>query len=48
MPVTANILRKTVATGSLVPRNEIVIKSQESGIVTAVYVEPGRRHSVGD
>ena len=47
-PVTTNILRKTVATGSVVPRKEIAIKPQESGIVTAVYVEPGQLVKQGD
>lgn len=47
-PVTTNILRKTVATGSVVPRKEIAIKPQESGIVTAVYVQPGELVKQGD
>ncbi|MGQ1787855.1 MULTISPECIES: efflux RND transporter periplasmic adaptor subunit [unclassified Saccharicrinis] len=37
----ADIVKKTVATGSVVPRQEIEIKPQESGIITEIYVEPG-------
>ncbi len=36
-----NIVKKTVATGSIVPRNEIEIKPQVSGIIEKIYVEPG-------
>ncbi len=35
------IVRKTVATGSVVPRHEIDIKPKVSGIIEEVYVEPG-------
>jgi len=43
-----NIIKKTVATGSVVPRKEIDIKPQESGIITAMYVEPGDVVKKGD
>jgi HlyD family secretion protein len=36
-----NIIKKTVATGSVVPRQEIEVKPQESGIITEIFVEPG-------
>jgi HlyD family secretion protein len=36
-----DIIRKTVATGSVVPRREIDIKPKVSGIVEEIYVEPG-------
>ncbi|MBT3208085.1 MAG: efflux RND transporter periplasmic adaptor subunit [Bacteroidetes bacterium] len=36
-----NIIKKTVATGSVVPRKEIEIKSQLSGIIEEIYIEPG-------
>jgi HlyD family secretion protein len=36
-----NIINKTVATGSVVPRREIQIKPQISGIIDEIYVEPG-------
>jgi len=43
-----NIIKKTVATGSVVPRKEIEIKPQVSGIVEAVYIEPGTVVKNGD
>lgn len=36
-----NIERKTVATGAINPRKEIEIKSQVSGVVDKLFVEPG-------
>lgn len=36
-----DIIKKTVATGSVVPRKEIEIKPQVSGIIQKMYVEPG-------
>ena len=36
-----NIEKKTVATGSINPRKEIEIKSQVSGVVEKLFVEPG-------
>lgn len=47
-PETSNIVKKTVATGSIVPRKEIQIKPQESGIITEIYVEPGDEVKQGD
>lgn len=38
---TTTIIRKTVATGSIIPRREIEIKSQVSGVVDKIYVEAG-------
>jgi len=35
------IVKKTVATGSIIPRKEILIKPQISGIVQEIYVEAG-------
>lgn len=43
-----DIVKKTVATGALVPRNEIEIKSRVSGIVDALMVEPGDSVQSGD
>jgi HlyD family secretion protein len=40
-PFIQTIIKKTVATGSVVPRNEIAIKPQVSGIVDEIFVEPG-------
>lgn len=36
------IIRKTVATGSIIPRREIEIKSQVSGVVDRIYVDAGQ------
>lgn len=47
-PFTATIIKKTVATGSVVPRKEIAIKPQVSGILDELYVEPGMEVSEGD
>tara|TARA_B100001109_G_scaffold254720_1_gene255274 strand:+ start:3497 stop:4606 length:1110 start_codon:yes stop_codon:yes gene_type:complete len=38
---TTDIIKKTVATGSVVPRKEIEIKPQVSGIIDEIYVEAG-------
>ncbi len=47
-PFTTNITKKTVATGSVVPRKEIEIKPQVSGIVEEVFVEAGKKVHEGD
>ncbi len=39
--VKMDIIKKTVATGSVVPRKEIEIKPKVSGIIEKLYVEPG-------
>lgn len=41
-PFVTDIVKKTVATGSIVPRREVQIKPQVSGIVEALYVEAGQ------
>jgi HlyD family secretion protein len=40
-PFKATIIKKTVATGSLVPRREVEIKPRVSGVVDELFVEPG-------
>ncbi|MEM1206527.1 MAG: efflux RND transporter periplasmic adaptor subunit [Acidobacteriota bacterium] len=40
-PFLADIVEKTVATGSVVPRREVEIKPQISGIVEEIFVEAG-------
>jgi HlyD family secretion protein len=40
-PFVSNVLKKTVATGSVVPRFEIEIKPQVSGIIDELFVEAG-------
>lgn len=40
-PNIDNVVKKTVATGSVVPRKEIEIKPQVSGIIDELYIEAG-------
>lgn len=40
-PFVTDIIKKTVATGSIKPRKEIEIKPQVPGIIREIYVEPG-------
>lgn len=48
MPVRTEIVKSTVATGSIVPRKEIMIKPKVSGIVEELYVEAGDMIKEGD
>lgn len=41
-PFVADITKKTVATGSIVPRREVLIKPQVSGVIESIFVEPGQ------
>ena len=43
-----NIEKRTVATGKVEPRNEILIKPQMSGIISEVYKEAGEVVQAGD
>ncbi len=47
-PFVTDIINKTVATGQVIPRREINIKSQVSGVVDVLYVEPGQSVNKGD
>ncbi len=47
-PFVTDIVKKTVATGAIVPRREVAIKSRVSGVVEALWVEPGQRIERGD
>ena len=47
-PKIDNIVKKTVATGSVVPRKEIEIKPQVSGIIDELYLEAGQIVKSGD
>jgi HlyD family secretion protein len=47
-PFMTTIIKKTVATGSVVPRKEIEIKPQVSGIVEELFVQPGNKVREGD
>lgn len=46
--VKGNIEKKTVATGKIEPRNEILIKPQMSGIISEIYKEAGDIVKEGD
>jgi HlyD family secretion protein len=43
-----NIVKKTMATGSVVPRKEIEIKPQVSGIIQEIYIVAGQKVKKGD
>ena len=47
-PVVIDIIKKTTATGSVVPRKEIEIKPVVSGIVDELFVEEGEMIKKGD
>lgn len=47
-PFVSNVIKKTVATGSVVPRKEVLIKPQVSGIVEEVFIEAGKHVKKGD
>lgn len=47
-PFKTDIVKKTIATGSIVPRKEIDLKSQVSGVVEELYIEEGAEVKVGD
>jgi HlyD family secretion protein len=40
-PQTMDLIQKTVATGAIVPRQEVEIKPRVSGVIEELYVEPG-------
>lgn len=48
VPFKTDIIKKTVATGSIVPRKEIDLKSQVSGVVQELFVEEGENVKIGD
>jgi HlyD family secretion protein len=41
-PATITIIKKTVSVGKVIPRREIEVKAQVSGVVEKLYVEPGQ------
>ena len=47
-PFKTNIVRKTVATGKVVPLEEAEIKPKVSGIIEEIFVEEGAQVKVGD
>ena len=47
-PFTSNIEKKTVATGKVIPEDEVEIKPQISGIIDEIYLEEGVNVKAGD
>ena len=47
-PYVTSITKKTVATGALVPRQEVAVKPRVSGVVEKIYVEPGQSVKTGE
>ena len=47
-PFVADIIKKTVATGYIVPRKEVAIKPRVSGVIEKLFVEPGATVKKGD
>lgn len=47
-PAMGSIVKKTVATGSIVPKEEVLIKPNISGIIDEIYVEAGQVIKAGD
>jgi len=47
-PEIADITKKTVATGSIVPRREVEVKPKVTGVLAELYVEPGAKVKLGD
>ncbi|WP_037317441.1 efflux RND transporter periplasmic adaptor subunit [Salegentibacter sp. Hel_I_6] len=42
------IIKKTVATGNIVPKEEVLIKPNISGIIDEIYIEAGEKVKAGD
>src|SRR5882724_3766859 len=47
-PEIGDVVKKAVATGAVIPRKEIAVKPQVSGIIDSIKVEPGDRVKRGD
>jgi len=47
-PTTETIVRKTVATGTIKPREEVEVKPNISGIIDKMFVKPGDSIKAGD
>lgn len=46
-PLVQDLVKKTVATGSIIPRKEVAIKPRVSGVLHRLLVEPGQRVEAG-
>ena len=47
-PQITDVVKKTVATGAIVPRQEVEIKPRVSGVIETLFVEPGKLVKSGD
>lgn len=47
-PFVTNIVKKTVATGKVIPLEEVEIKPKVSGIIEKIYIEEGAKVKLGD
>ncbi len=47
-PFISNVEKKTVATGKVIPQDEVEIKPQISGIIDKIYLEEGVKVKAGD
>jgi HlyD family secretion protein len=47
-PTTETIVKKTMATGTLIPREEVEVKPNISGVVDKLFVKPGDNVEIGD
>lgn len=47
-PTRTDLVKKTVATGAVVPRKEVLVKPLISGIIEELYVEAGQQVKQGD
>jgi len=47
-PETADIVKKTVATGSIVPRREVEVKPKVNGVLSELYKQPGDKVKFGE
>ncbi len=47
-PTQQTIIKKTVATGKIVPKEEVLIKPNISGIIDEIFIEAGDRIKAGD
>lgn len=48
LPSQQTIIVKTVATGSIVPKDEVLIKSNISGVIEEIFIEAGEYVKTGD
>ncbi len=47
-PKVQNIVKKAIATGSIVPKEEVFIKPNISGVIQEIYIEAGAQVKSGD